>query len=246
MERMTIDRLAREAGMTVRNVRAHQTRGLLPPPRLVGRTGYYGPEHLARLRLIKDLQASDFNLGAIKRLLDAAPAGAGEELLAFEQALLAPWGPEEPEVFEAAELQGLFGDPPSDIVERAAELGLIVPLEDGRVEVPTPTLVKAGRELTSMGVPPEQLLGVLEALLQNADGIARRFVELFVQEVWRPFQGGGGSTDEWAQVRRSLERLRPLAAEALMAVFQRTMQRAVEEAFGREMERRAPDEEAVG
>lgn len=241
---MTIDRLAHEAGMTVRNVRAHQTRGLLPPPDLVGRTGYYGPEHLARLRLIKDLQDSGYNLGAIKRLLDAAPEGTGEDVLAFEQALLAPWGPEQPEVFEAGELLELFGDPPPEVVDRAAELGLIVTLEDGRIEVPMPSLMKAGRELTSMGVPADRLLDVLETLLRNADGIARQFVDLFVEGVWRPFEREDAASERWTEVRTSLERLRPLASEALMAAFQRTMQGAVEEAFGREIERSASEEEA--
>ena len=36
---MTIDALARETGMTVRNIRAHQSRGLLPPPQVRARTG---------------------------------------------------------------------------------------------------------------------------------------------------------------------------------------------------------------
>ncbi len=40
---LTIDELARETGMTVRNIRAHQSRGLLPPPEVRARTGYYGP-----------------------------------------------------------------------------------------------------------------------------------------------------------------------------------------------------------
>jgi DNA-binding transcriptional MerR regulator len=244
MNGMTIDRLAREASMTVRNVRAHQTRGLLPPPELVGRTGYYGPEHLARLRLITDLQDSGYNLGAIKRLLDAAPEGTGEDILAFEQALLAPWGPEEPEVFEADELLKVFGELPREVVDRAAELGLIVFLEDGRVEVPMPTLLKARRELTSMGIPAEQLLEVLESLLHHSEGIADQFVDLFVEGVWRPFERGNEPAEQWADIRRSLERLRPLASEVLMAVFQRTMQEAVEEAFGREIERRASEEEA--
>ncbi len=38
---MTIRELAERTGMTVRNIRAHQTRGLLPPPVVRGRTGYY-------------------------------------------------------------------------------------------------------------------------------------------------------------------------------------------------------------
>src|ERR1044072_4029183 len=65
---LTVDELARQAGMTVRNVRAHQSRGLLPPPEVRGRTGYYGAEHVARLELIRTLQAHGFNLEAIRRL----------------------------------------------------------------------------------------------------------------------------------------------------------------------------------
>ena len=33
-ERLTIDELAARVGMTARNIRAHQSRGLLPPPHL--------------------------------------------------------------------------------------------------------------------------------------------------------------------------------------------------------------------
>ena len=53
MRDLTIDELARETGMTVRNVRSHHSRGLLPPPEVRGRTGFYGPEHVERLRLIQ-------------------------------------------------------------------------------------------------------------------------------------------------------------------------------------------------
>ena len=35
---LTIDELARETGMTVRNIRAHQSRGQLPPPAVRART----------------------------------------------------------------------------------------------------------------------------------------------------------------------------------------------------------------
>ena len=51
--------------MTVRNVRAHAARGLLPPPHMQGRTGFYGTEHLARLELITHLQSEGFSLAAI-------------------------------------------------------------------------------------------------------------------------------------------------------------------------------------
>ena len=59
---LTIEQLAQESGMSVRNIRAHQARGLLQPPEVRQRVGYYGPGHVARLRLITELQADGFNL----------------------------------------------------------------------------------------------------------------------------------------------------------------------------------------
>ena len=64
---LTIEQLAAETGMSVRNIRAHQARGLLPAPEVRSRIGYYGPEHVAQLRLIRELQDDGFNLGGIKR-----------------------------------------------------------------------------------------------------------------------------------------------------------------------------------
>jgi DNA-binding transcriptional MerR regulator len=246
-DELTIDELAHRVGMTVRNVRAHQTRGLLPPPELRGRTGYYGDEHLARLRLIRDMQTAGFNLHAIKRLLDAAPPGAGQEMLQFERALMAPWGPEAPEILGARELYELAGGPPPEVVDRAVRLGLVTPLPGDRFEISMPSLLRADSELSDLGVPFDRRLDVVEALLHHAEGIAGAFVELFIEEVWRPFEKRGRPADEWPRVREGLERLRPLASDVLLAAFQTTMKRAVEDAFGRELERGrdAVDEEAV-
>ncbi|HYX43705.1 MAG TPA: MerR family transcriptional regulator, partial [Acidimicrobiales bacterium] len=66
---MTIDELARAAGVTTRSIRAYQTAGLLPHPRLVGRVGRYDDGHLARLRYIGHLQDRGFSQAAIRDLL---------------------------------------------------------------------------------------------------------------------------------------------------------------------------------
>src|SRR5213592_1196085 len=92
---LTIDELARRTGMTARNIRAHQSRGLLPPPEVRGRTGYYGPRHLARIELIQELQGQGFNLEAIRRLVEAAP-GDSEEPLRFLRAVAEPYVDEQP------------------------------------------------------------------------------------------------------------------------------------------------------
>src|SRR3954454_1642770 len=102
-EKLTIDALARLTGMTVRNIRAHQSRGLLPPPDIEGRTGYYGPEHVARIELISEMQADGFNLAAIKRLLQDSP-GCDTEMLGFKRAVMAPCEDEDQDSITAEDL----------------------------------------------------------------------------------------------------------------------------------------------
>jgi len=71
----TVDQLARATGTTTRHVRALQTQGLLPPPSLVGRTGYYDEDHRDRLRAVLRLQHQGFSLAAIAALFRARDAG---------------------------------------------------------------------------------------------------------------------------------------------------------------------------
>jgi hypothetical protein len=58
------------------------------------------------------------------------------------------------------------------------------------------------------------------------------FVDLFLDHVWRPFDAAGRPPERWPEVRETLERLRPLGGDALMAVFGLAMGDAVDRAFG--------------
>src|SRR6266702_1685518 len=73
--RLTIEALASRAGTATTTVRMYQSKGLLPPPQRRGRIGYYGEGHLARLRLIAQLQEQGFSLASIKRLTEAWESG---------------------------------------------------------------------------------------------------------------------------------------------------------------------------
>ena len=232
---MTIDELARRTGMTVRNIRAHQSRGLVPPPDVRGRTGYYGDEHVERIELIKELQADGFNLEAIRRLLEGA-GGSSREVLNFSRALRAPFEDEQPEVMDAGEVEKRWGGADPELLKRAEKLGMMRPLGDGRYEVLSPRLQRAGIELAALGIPAEKSLEIGEKVRRQARGVARVFVEVFVENVWKPFNRAGRPEEEWPKVREALERLRPLASEALLAIFQQVMSEAVEEAAGREIQ----------
>jgi DNA-binding transcriptional MerR regulator len=241
-EKLTIDALAQRTGMTVRNIRAHQSRGLLQPPMIEGRTGYYGPEHVARIELIAEMQADGFNLAAIKRLIGDRP-GADSEMLGFKRALMAPWEDEEHEFITAEELFKRLDldteNPNPKRLERAVKMGFLVDLGEGRFEVPSPTLFRAAEQLRALGIDADTALDVLEEIERGSRSIARAFVKLFVEQVWRPFAENGQAENEWPEVRNAIERLRPLATDAVMAVFRRTMTEAVEQRFGEELERRS-------
>lgn len=225
---MTIRQLAERTGMTVRNIRAHQTRGLLPPPTVRGRTGYYGEEHVARIELTREMQADGLNLEAIRRVLDGGD-GSASAIFDFTRALRAPFEDEVPEIVEAEELAGIWGgaaDP--KLTRRAEKLGILRTLPDGRVEVISPRLLSAAVELAELGVGAEGALITAEKLRRHADGVARAFVGLFVKEIWQPFDRAGRHEHEWPRMSEALERMRPLAAGALLATFQIAMGEAVE------------------
>src|SRR5947199_322811 len=123
---LTIEQLAQESGMTVRNIRSHQARGLLAPPEVRMRIGYYGPEHVV-----------------------------------------------------------------------------------------------------STGISPKGGVEILEEVDKHCAAIAHSFVRLFLREVWRPFQDAGMPADQWPEIEAAIERLRPLASDAMLGVFQQRMDREI-------------------
>jgi DNA-binding transcriptional MerR regulator len=238
----TIDQLAQATGMTTRNIRAHQARGLLPPPVVQGRTGYYSPEHVARLRLITQMQADGFNLKTIARVLRSVPEGMAGELFDFERALRTAWNDESPEIYTSAELAARFNADPAQTStggERAQRLGLITALADGRFEVRSPALLRAGEELARLGVPIPSLVAVQEELLRHAEGVAKAFVRLFLETIWKPFDEAGQPEERWPEVRAALDAMIPIAHDALAASFRVTMSHEVEAALAKVLKTQA-------
>lgn len=234
---MTIGELAERTGMTVRNVRAHQTRGLLPPPIVRGRTGYYNEDHVARIELTRELQAEGLNLEAIRRMLEGVD-GAAEEIHDLTRSLRAPFEEEAPEIIEMVELAQLWKQEVEEgrgfeMLERGEKLGVIRSLPDGKVEVISPRMLEAAAALAEVGMGPDAVLAVAEKLRRKVDDIARFFTELFLEQVWEPFDQAGRPEEDWPKVRQALDRTRPLGADVLMSVFQIAMAEATDKAMGR-------------
>jgi DNA-binding transcriptional MerR regulator len=246
---LTIDQLAARAGLTVRNVRAYTTRGLLPPPRLRGRTGYYGPDHVARLSVITEMLDEGYTLAAVERVLASAPAGVTESGLALHRALLTPFLPEEPEEVELATLQARTGsDLDPNLLAELRELGVLEPIGDGRFRVPSPTLLRAGLQVVGLGIPVDQVVRTQREVAAHAQAVAQIYVQLFVDTIWQRLAGpedpeqaadetiGAGALDigpqEWEQIREAVELVQPVASQALLASFRLALAGAVADVLG--------------
>lgn len=212
---LTIDELAAQVGMTVRNIRAHQSRGLLARPRIVGRTGYYGPAHRTRLEEIRRLQDEGLNLAAIARVVDGELAAAA----------VGPFEGAAAEHRSAAELAGALGVAPDDaVIDRAEALGL-VQREAERVRVDLPALVALAEELATAGVPLDAMLDTVADVQGAADAVARSFLTLVDQHLATPILvDTGGDLEQFTAV---VERMHGQARLTLEVLFDQAMARAI-------------------
>ena len=236
IQELTIDELARATGTTVRNIRSLQSRGLLPPPSIRARTGYYGPEHASRVQMIQAMQGEGFRLGAIERLLNS-PGGAAEQIFNFGRMLLDSFGELAPEFATSQELAERFGDPlDRRLMGKAERLGLLRSLGDDRWEIRNPTLVSAGEQLVALGIPLSHALAVAEKIEQHTSAIAKSYVRLFQSDVLRGEKVDERSPEDWERVQEALEQLRPLAVEAIRASFEAAMSKQIEAQLRKAME----------
>ncbi|MGN6475374.1 MAG: MerR family transcriptional regulator [Mycobacteriales bacterium] len=208
-----IDDLARAAGMTVRNVRAYQERGLLPPPSLRGRTGWYDAGPLARLRLIGRLLERGYTTAHITDFI--ANWESGHDLgqtLGLEAALLAPASGEIPELLTQADLVAMFGELDLEAIEAAIRMGVLERHGVERFRVRSPRLLRAGAELVAMGMPLLAVLDLGAQLRLRVQTVATLFVQAVAPTIVGDHELGWVPDDaDMERITRLVSELRPLA-----------------------------------
>ncbi|SFP16654.1 MULTISPECIES: MerR family transcriptional regulator [Actinomadura] len=225
---LTVDELAARAGVTVRTVRFYAGRGLLPPPRLRGRTGLYGPAHLARLELVRELQSLGLTLASIEKHLKKIPLDAPAEDLALQRALLSPWAPERPEELDRDELDRRVGHPLDDeTLKRLEALGVVEPLPDGAVRVLSPALLSSSAELARLPMPLETLVASHETVDRYTTALAAELQQVFQDTVVRPYREGGRAPEERERLMEMAGKLKPLMIQSLVTSFQRAVDKAI-------------------
>jgi DNA-binding transcriptional MerR regulator len=238
-----VEELAAEVGISVELLRSYQSRGLVPPPRHLGRLALYETRHLERLRWIRDLKARGYSLRMIEQALDAGetaarpsppvelPLEAGEEWLTLE---------------EVAEHSGV-----RPAVLRSFEAsGILRPRVVHGEERYTTADVRAVRMLLTLiggGLPMEELMRVAHVQLEAAEQVAAGAVELFMRYGRGPLLHAGLPQKEEAERMVAALRLMIGAATGLMTYnFQRMVLNAAQaeiEAAGTRSERAALERE---
>lgn len=217
-DRMTVEQLADRVGMTVRTIRFYAGRGLIPPPVREGRNGFYGEGHLARLELVRELQAHGFTLSAIEGYLERLPEAASPGDVALQRTLLAPWLSDLPETESRAGLETRAGRALSDDdMELLVALRVVEPTPDEDVFRVSPAHFSIGIGLIDLGLPLDAAVEAERIFESHARAIATELTEVFRDRVLPHYRASGESSEAIAAM---VERFKPLTVQALVTAYE--------------------------
>ncbi len=213
-----VEQLARAAKVAVDTVRFYQTRGLLPPPRRVGRRAVYDDRHLETLQRIRRYQADGLSLAVVKKLL------AGDAPPSTREALLAAVAEERGDTAltraELAERSGV----PEPLLASLEAAGLLVPVLSGgepHYGEADLRMMQAGMAVLGAGFPLPELLQLAARHAEHVEGLVDAAVGLFDRFV-RKVDAGGADPEQIAAVFRELL---PAVTTLVALHFQRTLLR---------------------
>jgi DNA-binding transcriptional MerR regulator len=169
---MTIAELAERSGLTARNIRSYQSRGLLFGPEIRGRVAHYNGAHLARLMLIGSLQREGFTLAAVKRLIESP--GDYSAIVADRRRRFREGSSDITTTVPIPEerIRALLPDLPEDLTET----GLAWRNGDGHLVSHT-VLVGVGRMLATQGVSLDVVTALQLEAARTAAGLGTKLRE---------------------------------------------------------------------
>jgi DNA-binding transcriptional MerR regulator len=248
---MPVEELAARTGVSVRNIRAYQTAGLMPPPRLQGRLGLYNHEHQGKLELIRDLRQQGFRLDAIKGMLDKTPEGAWSEYSLISELFSTTFFTVEQPKRKRLNEMAAHWQTTATTEQRArlARNGLYRPIDNGEeVEMLSPALERIGVQLAELNVPLDTVLDLQDELIRHTRAIAKAYVEqLFltmasaIASMQRESAERGTTPDPAivAPIKALFERLRPLAIGSVSAAFPVVLQQEFDRSVQKQLKKRS-------
>lgn len=225
-----IDDLARASGVTVRNIRAYQERGLLHPPVRRGRVALFDESHLARLSTITSMLNRGYTFDHISEMLAAWQSGSDlAHVLGVESALVSAdrsLGADEPRIVSRATAVEAAGSEES--LQALIEAGLAE--ESGaRIKLLRPHLIKAFAEMRGYGMSTKQMLNIHKAVVLEIDKVTEILVSAGAGQVAHMFAvGDATTTGDVEDLVALLRRFRTLAMRSVTATLSDSIDRTVE------------------
>lgn len=229
-DELTVDELAAAAGIPVRRIRFYAGKKLLPPPRLDGRTGLYGPAHLARLQLVADLQDAGYTLAAIEEVLAGLPDDADADAVALTGTLVAPGQTGPAMVLTRDELADRLGREVDDDQVAALERAHLLRIgADDTVHLTASQLDFAQRML-AVDAPLDALVEAGLLVRQHARSLAEDLQGIFERRILAEYDDPDPAERE--QLREVARALRPLTIQAIVTAYQEALEQVVRESRG--------------
>lgn len=221
---MRIEELARRSGFSVRALRELQARGLLAPPELRGRVGYYSDAHLARAALVRRLRDRGYSLAGVARLLERVGQASEQTLEEIEVGVASAVVEQRP--MRGAEVDSILDGMGVDEGRRARMTALEIVVDDGGERLaPSGELLIMLRELVEAGYPLDVVLDEIVLLREDADRIASRFRAMTEKYIVRPFLAAGAPPERAAEFAERLPRVRPIGTRILAILMSQNIER---------------------
>ncbi|MCD2145399.1 MerR family transcriptional regulator [Gordonia paraffinivorans] len=230
MAEYRINDLAEASGVSVRNIRVYQDRGLLPPPTIRGRAGWYSDQHLVRLNLISRMLERGYTFATISELLHAAHHG-----MRVEQVLRgSPKGGrfrnfKRAATITIAELKKTLNATDRSIA-LSQKLGLLV--KDGtHYAIKNPELLEGAEVLVKAGVDLELLLDRWVRVQEDLEDVAKSFVGIITDKYFDenlPDLGEKGVS----KMADLIQTVRPMAHDIVETTFRKALDEQISKAIG--------------
>ncbi|MGO4443814.1 MerR family transcriptional regulator [Mycobacterium sp. 2YAF39] len=246
MTEYRLDELAGISGVSARNIRAYRERGLLDPPRRVGRSAFYDDYHLSQLRTINQLLRRGFNSAHIAEFFASMRQGVDlADILGIQRALLGPRGDDDADDHKSRMGEGISPDgqlattglhaieigPDTREADRLNAYGL-AEIRAGRVVILDAAIAEILGRTTNQLLYVRALIRIYDSTRDAVDGLADGFVRALEESVEARFgkdhAPGPGEIDELGQITKDyLDMWGRVVSDRLDASLQRQMSTAV-------------------
>ena len=129
------------------------------------------------------------------------------------------------------------GDAVDEVVRLAQTLRAPAAVETAGGEAHAERLARLRGSLERIGLQEEPALEALGQIREHAEAMAAVFERVWMEQIWEPFVAAGRPDAELERIQATAAEVKPLAMEAVVAVFAAAMDAQIERGIAREMTR---------